>query len=138
MASYVDSNLGAGEEVISRATVTWFSVLLPLILGVLLLPFYGFGLIIIIPCVLKITSTELALTNKRIVAKFGFIRRETVELRLERVESISVSQGIFGRIFNYGSIVVKGSGGTGAPIPYIKNPLDFRRYINNYLEEHQK
>lgn len=136
MASYVDSNLGAGEEVIYRARITWFSVLLPIILGVLLLPAYGLGLLIIIPCILKIVSTELAMTNKRVIAKFGFISRTTVELRLEKIESIGVSQGIFGRILNYGSLVVKGIGGTGTPIPSISRPMEFRREINNYLEEH--
>ncbi|MDR2945137.1 MAG: PH domain-containing protein [Candidatus Adiutrix sp.] len=138
MASYVDSNLGAGEEVICRANISWFSVLLPLILGAFLLIFYGLGLLILIPCILKIMTTELALTNKRVIAKFGVISRHTVELRLEKIESININQGVFGRIFNYGSVVVNGTGGTGTPIPNIGKPLDFRKQINDYLEDHQK
>lgn len=136
MASYVDANLVKGEEVLCRAKISWYSVLAPIILGVLLLPLYGLGLIIIISCIIKIHSTELALTNKRIIAKFGFISRQTVELRLEKIESIGVSQGVLGRILNFGSIVVRGTGGTGTPIPNINDPLAFRIFINNYLEEH--
>ena len=85
--------------------------------------------------VVKVATTELALTNKRIIAKFGFIRRSTVELRLEKVESISINQGLLGRLLGYGTVVVKGTGGTGTPIPSIKKPLDFRRIVNNFLEE---
>lgn len=71
-------------------------------------------------------STELAVTDKRVIAKFGFIRRETIELKHSKVESLQVKQGILGRIFNFGSIKIIGSGGTTAPIPYIKDPLVFR------------
>lgn len=71
-------------------------------------------------------STELAVTDKRVIAKFGFIRRHTIELKHSKVESLQVNQGILGRIFNFGSINIIGSGGTTAPIPYIKDPLTFR------------
>lgn len=71
-------------------------------------------------------STELAVTDKRVIAKFGFIRRKTIELKHSKVESLQVSQGILGRLFNFGSINIIGSGGTTAPIPYIKDPLTFR------------
>ena len=80
-------------------------------------------------------TTELALTNRRIIAKSGLIRRNTIELKTNRVESLGVHQGILGRIFNFGSIVVKGVGGSHAPIPYIARPMDFRQQVNNYLDE---
>ena len=76
---------------------------------------------------MRIYSTELAITNKRVIAKFGFIRRNTVELKLDRIEGLRVNQGIFGRIFNYGSVIVSGTGVTQTPIPAIDRPLDFRR-----------
>lgn len=85
--------------------------------------------------VLRVFSTELALTNQRIIAKTGLIRRNTVELRLEKVESLGIHQGIIGRIFNYGSVVVRGTGGTNTPIPNIKDPMKFRSIVNNHIEE---
>jgi uncharacterized membrane protein YdbT with pleckstrin-like domain len=97
--------------------------------------FLFLGLFMLLNVVVKVATTELALTNKRIIAKFGFIRRSTVELRLEKVESISINQGLLGRLLGYGTVVVKGTGGTGTPIPSIKKPLDFRRIVNNFLEE---
>ncbi len=152
MASYVDSNLSKGEQVISRAKVSWLAFFPRLVFGTLFLliglvnagagvkgsgPMW-FGIIgafLILTAVITVYTTELALTNKRVIAKFGFIRRETVELRLEKVESIGVKQGILGRLFGFGSIVVKGTGGTGTPIPSIARPLDFRRVVNNHVEE---
>ncbi|MCC7097094.1 MAG: PH domain-containing protein [Thermomonas sp.] len=139
--SYVQSVLVPGETVIVQARIHWFiyldvlfwlllgaalSLLLPLpfaILGYLLL---AYGLFLAIKDWIHVASTELAVTSARVIAKFGFIRRETVELRHSKVESLQVNQSILGRIFNYGSVVITGSGGTHAPIPYISDPLKFR------------
>jgi uncharacterized membrane protein YdbT with pleckstrin-like domain len=82
-------------------------------------------------------STEMAVTNKRIIAKNGFIRRNTIELRIEKVESLKVDQSILGRIFNFGTVSITGSGGTTAPIPYISNPLAFRSAALTGLEPEQ-
>ncbi|MGQ1342123.1 PH domain-containing protein [Acinetobacter baumannii] len=69
------------------------------------------------------------------IAKSGLIRRNTIELKVNRVESLGVDQSITGRIFNFGSVVVKGTGGSHAPIPYIARPLEFRQQVNHYLDE---
>ena len=93
------------------------------------------GGVLIAIAAIHVLTTELALTNRRIIAKSGLIRRNTIELKTNRVESLGVNQGILGRIFNFGSIVVKGVGGSHAPIPYIARPMEFRQQVNNYLDE---
>jgi len=133
MASYIDSSLTRGETIEHRAVVSWWSQSLMIILGVLTL-FLGIGIAFLVIAAVRVLTTELAITNKRVIAKTGFIRRSTVELLTTKVESIGVDQSIFGRIFNYGSVIVRGTGGVGTPIPYIKNPLDFRRMVNEVLE----
>ena len=65
------------------------------------------GGVLIAIAAIHVLTTELALTNRRIIAKSGLIRRNTIELKTNRVESLGVNQGILGRIFNFGSIVVK-------------------------------
>ena len=128
--SYVDNALIKGEQIIYRARVSWWAALPATVISVLLsLTFILIPVAIVIMAVvcLRIYSTELAITNKRVIAKFGFIRRNTVELKLDRIEGLRVNQGIFGRIFNYGSVVVSGTGVTQAPIPAIDRPLEFRR-----------
>ncbi|RYM60781.1 hypothetical protein BSQ98_19130 [Serratia liquefaciens] len=151
-----ESGPDQGEEVIVRAHVSLLSFLATIIISLFILFIslgafmvsaaakegeahpnsFGWillllGLFMLLNVVIKIITTELALTNKRIIAKFGFIRRSTVELRLEKVESIGVDQSILG----YGTIVVKGTGGTATPIPSISKPLEFRRVVNNHLED---
>jgi uncharacterized membrane protein YdbT with pleckstrin-like domain len=76
---------------------------------------------------LTYTSSVFAITNKRVLIKVGFVRRRSLEILLSKVESIGVVQSIRGRIFNYGSITVVGTGGTGEPFAGIANPLEFRR-----------
>ncbi|MBW7896544.1 MAG: PH domain-containing protein [Opitutaceae bacterium] len=72
-------------------------------------------------------TTELALTTKRVVAKAGFIRRDTVDLNHTRVESYSVSQSVLGRLLDYGTVIVRGTGGATTPIRGVSAPLEFRR-----------
>lgn len=113
MAGYVESNL-------SNTASSGLGI------GFLIL-----GILIAVKNILKYISTELALTNQRVIAKTGFIRRNTVELKNEKIESVIVDQPVFGRIFNYGSIITRGTGGTNTPIPWIASPILFRNEVNN-------
>jgi len=127
MASYVESALTKGEQVVYQGKVSIWS-LVPLIpLGLVFLMFWGLGLLFWIAAAIKYFTTELAITNKRVIAKFGLISRSTIEINLQKIESIQVNQSIIGRIFNFGSIVVSGAGNPQAPIPGISSPLQFRR-----------
>lgn len=67
------------------------------------------------------------MTNKRVIAKSGFISRNTIETNLNRVGGITIEQSVLGRIFNYGSLVISGSGAKDAPIRGISDPMKFRR-----------
>lgn len=78
---------------------------------------------------IQVKTTELAITNRRTIAKFGWIRRSTIEMYNLKIESIQVEQGIAGRIFNYGSIILSGAGNPQAPIPGIADPMAFRRAL---------
>ena len=127
MASYVEGALTKGEQVIYQGKVSIWSLSFLLILGLIFLAAWGFGLLFWIAAAIKYFTTELAITNKRVIAKFGLISRSTIEINLQKIESIQVNQGILGRIFNYGSIVVSGAGNPQAPIPGISSPLQFRR-----------
>lgn len=126
MGSYVRKVLTSGEAIIHEGKLSLWSLAGPIILGGVLLPVFGIGLVIWLGVYIRYISTELAITNKRVIAKFGFIVRSTVELNIRKVESIQVNQGILGRIFNYGSIVIAGAGTPQAPIPGISQPLEFR------------
>lgn len=124
--SYIDESLVPGEVLIHRARVSWWSQFGLVFLGVLTLVVV-IGLVFLIWAWVRVRSTELAITNRRMIAKFGFIQRHTVEINLEKVEALRVDQGFWGRILNFGTIFVTGSGGSVEPIPNIADPLVFRR-----------
>jgi len=127
MGSYVESALTKGEQVVYQGKVSIWSLVPLMLLGLIFLAFYGLGLLFWAAAAIRYFTTELAITNKRVIAKFGLISRSTIEINLQKIESIQVNQGILGRIFNFGSIVVSGAGNPQAPIPGISSPLEFRR-----------
>ncbi len=124
--SYIDESLVPGETVLHRARVSWWSQAGLVVLGILLLVVVV-GLFFLVAAWIKVHSTELAITNRRVIAKFGFIKRDTVEINLEKVEALRVEQGFWGRVLNFGTILMTGTGGSIEPIPNIADPLVFRR-----------
>ena len=149
--SYVDDNLMSGEQVVHRARVHWGIFVGPgilLFIGLIIAISVGAAiggaggaiaaLVILIlfsipmlNAVITYLTTELAVTSRRVIAKWGFVRRETRELNHRQVESLEVNQGIVARMFNAGNVSVRGSGGTFVGgkngIRYISNPMEFRR-----------
>ena len=74
-------------------------------------------------------TTELAVTNHRVIYKSGLLSRHTIEMNRDKVESVDVDQSLLGRIFGYGTIIVRGTGGSLEPIGIIGDPLTFRSHI---------
>jgi uncharacterized membrane protein YdbT with pleckstrin-like domain len=74
-------------------------------------------------------TSETDVTNLRVVHKEGFIRRDTFEMSLDRIESVDVSQSIPGRLLGYGDVTVVGVGETDKKIPMIASPIQFRNHI---------
>lgn len=138
MGSFVQATIGKDEKIIVEARVSGWALLPAIILGIITIPLFGLGIFIMLNAFFTYISTELAVTNKRVVAKTGLIRRNTIELNLSKIESIQVHQGIFGRILNYGSLVVSGAGNPQAPIPNIADPMNFRRLATEAQEQFGK
>lgn len=74
-------------------------------------------------------STEIAVTDRRVIFKRGVIRRHTIEMNMDKVESVDVDQSILGRLFNFGTIVIHGTGSDVEPLHGIEDPLRFRSYV---------
>jgi uncharacterized membrane protein YdbT with pleckstrin-like domain len=160
MAGYVNTIVGSGEHVIHigrLSLVTIFSSLLVgafLIagaIGLLVMPIgsadisralagitAALGIIVIIAALVRRSSTELAVTNRRVIAKFGLIARSTVEMNLAKIESVRVEQTVMGRLLGFGSIIVTGTGSTMDPIPFIADPIAFRQAIQTATNGLQK
>ena len=125
--SYVESVLAEGEQVKFRGRISAWSLFWYWLAGLVLLPVAGIGLIVWIVAWIKLRATELAVTNKRVIAKFGFISRQTIEINVARIESVQVEQTVMGRMLGYGTIVLSGAGTPQATLRHIADPLAFRK-----------
>ena len=121
---YVENNLIQGEQVVYRAELHWKIFILPVIFSFVLI-----GIPWLITAILQKKTTEMAVTNKRVIIKTGIISRRTIEMNLSKIENIEVNQNIIGRIFGYGIITIVGTGGTHEPFENVSQPLDFRKSV---------
>lgn len=76
-------------------------------------------------------TSEYAVTSQRVVIKSGWLSRSSLEIYWNRIEAIYIQQTLLGRLFNFGSIVIVGIGGTRDSVDYVPNPLQFRDAIQN-------
>ena len=127
MTSYVEGALVKDEKIVHLGRISLWSLWHLFALGLLLLPVFGLGLIFWLLAYVRYKTTELAITTKRVIVKHGFIRRRTVEININKVESIQVDQEILGRMFNFGTLVIAGAGDPQAPIAGISSPMAFRK-----------
>jgi len=88
-----------------------------------------FGLVSGVPALIRRATTELAVTDRRVIYKSGVLARHTLEMNRGKVESVDVNQSVLGRILNFGTIIVRGTGGSLEPIRMISDPLVFRSHI---------
>lgn len=158
--AYIEKNLTTGETILFRTGLHWIVLFVPILFGVFMF-FFGlfaliaglttpasgeigfallitsFGVLAIVMAVVFRNATEMAVTNKRVIAKAGFFRTRSIELFLSKVESIGVERGLLGKMLGYGRVVVRGTGGTAEPFNRVRSPLEFRRRVQQQSETPQ-
>ena len=100
---------------------------IPLLIGAAVLGLLG--LISALVALLRQATTELVLTDRRVIYKTGMFQRHTMEMNRSKVETVGVDQSVLGRMLNYGTVIVRGTGGSFEPIRQIEDPLTFRSHI---------
>lgn len=135
--AYLENNLTKGENIVFKAEVNKLAAVpyycigaLLILLGLITLFIGGIffiivGIIVIAVGSLAVSKTELGLTNKKIMGKYGIINTKVMDSPIGKINSISVEQGLGGKIFGYGKIVISTSSG-GYNFKYIKNADSFR------------
>lgn len=135
--SYVDKTLSGDEHIVYKARFPWvyaFGSWMALIfLGVFIV-----GIFIFIERTVRKMTTEIVVTNRRFVVKTGFIARKTQEVALEKIEEIKLTQTFWGRLFDYGSMDIRGTGVGNIQLPNIDEPLVLRTAINSARASHDE
>ncbi len=148
--AYLNRVLQPGETVVYTAKLSWINYVPGVLLLIAAVVVYVIvrlqipsewwanivGIIVLIPALYFIGkawfdrwTTEIAVTDRRIIFKRGFIRRHTIEMSIDKVESVDVSQSILGRLLDYGDIIVRGTGAGFQPLRGIDAPLKFRSRV---------
>lgn len=159
--SYIEKNLLPGETVLYRTGCHWIVLICPVLVGlttgslalVFLASAYlgaqkgfsypgmvvvgtlaGIGTIVVIGgAIIRKAATEVAVSNKRVLIKTGLFSRKSIEVLLPKVESIGVDESLFGRMLGYGSVIVRGTGGTFETFDKIAHPNELRRQVQEQI-----
>ena len=91
------------------------------------------GVFPLIQSLIRRSAAEFAVTNKRVIFKAGIVNRTTAEMFLNKIESVGVDQTIAGRIFGYGSVILRGTGGSTEPFDMVTRPLELRRQVQEQI-----
>lgn len=138
---YSENNLVDGESIVYQTTRHWINFFtLPLILSLIISflisrnPLIQLGIIVVnlVNLWIIINTDECVVTSKRVIFKTGLIITKTLEMNLTKIESLSVEQSILGKILDYGTIKVKGTGGTVETFLKVNRPLEIRKKIQEY------
>lgn len=156
---YAENNLISGESITYRGRVHWTALVTSVVpmmvidilgiavvigafsgnhdyreilLGVALVLFVASAIVVGVG-ILKRKAAEFVVTNKRIIAKVGIIQKQTAEIFLNKIESVGVDQNLRGRILGYGTITLRGTGGSVESFRRIANPFEFRRQVQEQI-----
>ena len=152
--SYVRKNLIAGENLVYETGVHWSVLFWPFVLALLLIGggiavfvlakfvgkievgtlLIGFGLIYALFAVMRRGATEIAVTNRRVIIKTGMAGRRSLEIMLQKVESIGIEESAWGRVLGYGTVMIHGTGGTPEPFRRIAHPNVFRQRVQEQVD----
>jgi uncharacterized membrane protein YdbT with pleckstrin-like domain len=146
---YIERVLQPGESVIHASKIHWIIYIPGVVVVLAALAFFvtamghpsqvlwlalfvacvGLGFFMLFLAWFKRWTTEIDVTDRRIVYKRGFIWRHTVEMNMDKVESVDVDQSVLGRLLDYGDIVIRGTGTGLEPLRNIEAPLEFRNFV---------
>lgn len=154
--SYVQATLGPNESIFYKTSVHWilfvrYAVLALLVFIFVAIPFaiavqallssqlgwfaLPLPILILIPPAVQFATSELVVTNRRVLIKTGAINRQTLEMFISKVESVGVHQSFLGRFLDYGTVIIRGTGGSDEPFQLIAHPIHFRNAVQRMQSE---
>ncbi|HEV2805663.1 MAG TPA: PH domain-containing protein [Chthoniobacterales bacterium] len=148
LGAYTAATLQFDERPLHQTTIHWMAlsgsvigavlsliVIVPIAMFASWRAFYWAWLLLIIPAgillsaAITVRTSELVITDRRVLIKVGFLQRHTFEMFISKIESVAVFQSMLGRLFNYGTVEIRGTGGSSESFATIAAPLPFRDAI---------
>ena len=141
--SYISHVLQPGEKIRYQGSVSWLILYLPAIILAIVgavasafapgwiiaaVSFFA-ALMFALRAWLIRRMTEFVVTDRRVIYARIIVRRNTVEVNMDKIESVDVNQTLLGRIFGYGDVTIKGTGSTLEPLLNVDRPIAFRNEI---------
>jgi len=140
----MEKNLLVNERIVFSTKLNWTLYVkssIVILIGLLVLLDGLFGLIVVFIGILsavvtyfKIKTFEFAVTNKRILIKYGILRTRSFEIMLNKVEAIYIERNIIEKLVNSGTMIIKGTGGSQNLLRNVDNPFQFRIALNEQIE----
>ena len=148
LGTYTAATLQFDERPLHQTTIHWMAlsgsvigaflsliVIVPIAMLASWRAFYWAWFLVVIPlgilvsAAVTVRTSELVITDRRVLIKVGFIQRHTFEMFISKIESVAVFQSMLGRVFNYGTVEIRGTGGSSESFATIAEPLPFRDAI---------
>jgi hypothetical protein len=148
LGAYTAVTLQPNERPLHQTSIHWMAlsgsvigavlsliVIVPIAIFASWRDFYWAWLLLVIPAgillsaAVTVKTSELVITDRRVLIKVGFIQRHTFEMFISKIESVAVYQSMLGRLFDYGSVEIRGTGGSSESFATIAAPLPFRDAI---------
>ncbi|HKP92311.1 MAG TPA: PH domain-containing protein [Chthoniobacterales bacterium] len=157
LGPYTTATLQPNERPLHHTTIHWMAlagsitgaalsliVIIPIAMLAAWKDLYWAWLLLLLPvgillsAAVTVKTSELVITDRRVLIKVGFIQRHTFEMFISKIESVAVFQSMLGRIFNFGTVEIRGTGGSSESFPTIADPLKFRDAIQLVQSDSEK
>jgi uncharacterized membrane protein YdbT with pleckstrin-like domain len=137
MSKYVENNLNRNETIVKKADISKLSLIPTWIGGILFCWLLLIPLVKAIVNTIKLFNIELAITSRRVIGKFGVVNSAAMDAPLDKVQNCSVSSGLGGKIFGYGTVVIDTAAGKYI-FTMVKQPDNFKKALMAQIEQAQE
>lgn len=137
MSKYVENNLNRNETIVKKADISKLSLIPTWVGGILFCWLLLIPLVKAIVNTIKLFNIELAITSRRVIGKFGVVNSAAMDAPLDKIQNCSVSSGLWGKIFGYGTVVIDTAAGKYT-FTMVKQADNFKKALMAQIEQAQE
>jgi uncharacterized membrane protein YdbT with pleckstrin-like domain len=142
---YIEDHLIEKERVIYRTKLHWAMLLGPgmlMILAGLWIPSKGMSALALLTLgvmwgalsTISLQTSEIGITNKRLLLRVGFPLRRKYDISLEKMQAVDIYQPSLGKFLNFGKIIIQSAGGKRYSFRMIASPIELRDEIAKQVD----